>query len=112
MNKIVKLLVFLNGAMAVWASLVFLVFLRLDPLSWIMVNTCSPSQFVTILALASRRRVLMNAAVPWLLFFGTGGLLIFSWSGYMIISQISHLIMTMTAIFISVYTAKERNIIP
>ncbi len=87
MNRTAKLLMILNGAMAVWASLVFLVFLRLDVLSWIMLNICSPTQFATILALASQRRLLMNAAVPWLLFFGFGGLLIFSWSGYMIVAQ-------------------------
>jgi hypothetical protein len=109
MNRISKLLAILNGAMAVWASLVFLVFLRLDLLSWIMLNACSPTQFVTILALATQRRLVMNAVVPWLLFFGFGGLLIFSWSGYMIVAQISHMIMTITAVFILVCTAKERK---
>jgi phosphate starvation-inducible membrane PsiE len=109
MNRIAKLLVTLNGAMAVWASLVFLGFLRLDLLSWIMLNTCSPTQFVTIVALATQRRLVMNAVVPWLLFFGFGGLLIFSWSGYMIVAQISHLIMTITAVFVLVLAVKERK---
>jgi len=109
MNRIAKLLVILNGAMAVWASLVFLMFLRPDLLSWIMLNTCSPTQFVTILALATKRRLVMNAAVPWLLFFGFGGLLVFSWSGYMLVAQVSHLIMTVTAVLILVVAVKERK---
>jgi len=51
----------------------------------------------------------MNAVVPWLLFFGFGGLLIFSWTGYMIVAQISHMIMTVTAVFISALAVKDRK---
>ena len=109
MDRIARLLMILNSAVAVWASLAFLVFLRLDLLSWIMLNTCSPTQFATILGLATRNRLLTTAAVPWLLFFGFGGLLIFSWSGYMLVAQISHTIMTITAVFILARTAKERK---
>ena len=109
MNKIHKILVILNGAFAAWAMFTFLVLLKLDPLSWIMLNTCSPTQFAVILALASERRVMMNATVPWLLFYGFGGLLIFGWSGYMIVAQISHLTMTATVIYVLMSTAKERR---
>jgi len=110
MNRPGKLLAILNGSMSVWASLVFLVFLRLDVVSWIMVNTCSPAQFATVLGLASERRVLLGATVPWLLFFGFGGLFVFSWSRYMIVAQTSHIIMTVTAVFILASAAKDRRV--
>jgi len=109
MNKIDKILIILNGAFAAWATFTFLVLLKLDPLSWIMLNTCSPTQFAVILTLVSERRVLMNSTAPWLLFYGFGGLLIFGWSGYMIVAQISHLTMTATVIYVLMTTAKERR---
>ncbi len=109
MNRTIKLLMILNGALAVWATFVFLGFLRLDLLSWIMLNTCSPTQFAAILALASGKRGPMNAIVPWLVFYGFGGLFVFGWTGHMIVAQISHLIMTATAVYVLVTTAKERR---
>lgn len=106
-NIIKMILIALNLIMAVFATFIFLVFLKVSPFIWLGVNICSPIQYLTIIALLTDRKVFMNATVPLLMYFGFGGLFRFSWSGYMLQAQINHLIMTITAIYVVFVTIKS-----
>ena len=103
-------LVVLNAILAGWATFVFLVFLKFSLLAWLMMNICSPTQFLVIIGLLSKRKILMNVSVPLLLFFGFGGLFMFSWSGHMVVAQISHLVMSVTAIYILTVSIRDKEI--
>ena len=120
-----KILIFLNGIFIVWACVVLLyvatpvfslwvmaeVYEKYGLLAWIMVNTCFVVQIVATVALIVENRALMNVCVPFLLFYGAGGLVIFDWSVEIIPLQILHLIMTVTVIYMLMSALKKLAII-
>lgn len=94
------LLIALSALNVAWGAFVFMGFLGLDPLAWLMVNVCAPSEAIAVAGLWTRNRGLMGFSVPLLLVFGFGGLFVFSWGGYMLQAQLNHLLMTITAMYI------------
>ncbi|MBN2378446.1 hypothetical protein JXM67_01405 [candidate division WOR-3 bacterium] len=62
-------------------------------LGWIFFNACFVAALIWIAGFVFRFRWLTAASLPFLLFFGGGGLLFFPWTGYMITAQISHIVM-------------------
>jgi len=85
---------------AFWSSFVFLVFLKVPVYYWFFLNICAPTIYLTTAALLSKNKVFMNAMVPFLIYFGTGGLFLFNWSSIMLQAQFTHILMTITAIYI------------
>lgn len=85
---------------ALWSTFVFLVFLKVPVHYWAFLNICAPTIYLTITALFLKNKVFMNAMVPFLIFFGTGGLFVFNWSSIMLQAQFTHILMTITAIYI------------
>lgn len=108
-RKFLWILIILNLANAVYSTFVFLVFLHVPVQYWVFLNICAPIQFFTIIALLIKNKVLMNVAIPLLVFFGFGGLFIFSWSGYMIQAQLNHILMTITAIWIFLMSLENKR---
>ncbi len=108
-NKFTWILITLNLINAVFSTFVFLVFLGVPVYYWFFLNICAPTQFLTIIALLMRNKVLMNIATPLLLYFGFGGLFIFSWSGYMLQAQLNHILMTITAVYIFLLSLSDKQ---
>jgi len=98
---------------AFWSTLVFLVFLKIPVYYWVFLNICAPTIYLTIAALLFKNKVFMNAMVPFLIYFGTGGLFLFNWSSIMLQAQFTHILMTITAIYIvlSSLDAKKKMLV-
>jgi len=93
-------LIFANGICAVSAGFLFLYFLNYDFTSWVIANVSSLLQLLVVFFLIFGKKTLMNVLVPFLLFYGGGGLFLFDWSSTAMPVQISHSIMVLTALYI------------
>ena len=51
----------------------------------------------------------MTASVPFLSFFGIGGLFVFGWTGFAVISQVGHILMTLAVIYIITAVTLEKK---
>jgi len=85
---------------ALWSTFVFLVFLKVPVYHWVFLNICAPIIYLTIAALLLKNEFLMNAMVPFLIYFGTGGLFVFGWAPVMLQAQFTRILMTIIAIYI------------
>jgi len=94
---------------ALWSTFVFLVFLRVPVYCWVFLNICAPTIYLTIAALLFKNKVFMNAMVPFLMYFGTGGLFLFNWSSIMLQAQFTHILMTITAIYIVLSSLDDKK---
>ena len=47
--------------------------------------------------------------VPFLIYFGTGGLFLFNWSSIMLQAQFTHILMTITAIYIVLSSLDDKK---
>jgi len=94
---------------ALWSTFVFLVFLRVPVYYWVFLNICAPTIYLTIAALLFKNKVFMNAMVPFLMYFGTGGLFLFNWSSIMLQAQFTHILMTITAIYIVLSSLDDKK---
>jgi len=99
-RKLFWALIILILVNALWSTFVFLVFLKVPVYYWVFLNICAPTIYLTIVALLLENKVFMNAMIPFLIFFGTGGLFMFNWSSIMLQAQLTHILMTITAIYI------------
>lgn len=120
-----RALIFLNGIFVIWAFMAVFntlapelsswvmaeVYLKYGFVAWIMVNTCFLVQIVATVALIFQNRPLANFTIPFLLFYGVGGLLVFDWSYEMIPFQVLRFIMTLTVIYIFFAALKKLQII-
>lgn len=108
-NIIRWLLIGLLVTLSTVSAIIFLV-VRLIPVHiWFIMNICAPISFYTALVLILDKNrysgnflIAMNAAVPFLLYFGIDGLLTFSWA--LMLAQVQHIIMIVTALFILIVT--------
>ena len=94
---------------ALWSTFVFLVFLKVPVYYWVFLNICAPTIYLTIAALLFKNKVFMNAMVPFLIYFGTGGLFLFNWSSIMLQAQFTHILMTITAIYIVLSSLDDKK---
>lgn len=76
----------------------FLVQAKFPVLGWVFFNSCFVASLIWLVGFIFRWRWLSMASLPFLLFFGGGGLLFFPWSGFMITAQISHVVMMLAFI--------------
>jgi hypothetical protein len=110
--KLLKVLISINLGFAVYSTLIFLTFLKVSVWLWLFLNICAPTQFLCsglfMLDLKGKPLPAFEAAmVPFLAFFGTGGLFTFPWTGYMLTSQFSHIAMTFLWGYIVVLSFKR-----
>jgi hypothetical protein len=78
----------------------FLAIAKFPPVAWLAFNICAPSVAVYLAGYVLKKDWIMTAAIPFLLFFGTGGLFVFGWSGTSIYAQIGHIAMTLATLWI------------
>jgi hypothetical protein len=100
---VLNLLAIINGANYFLFQAKFPVF------AWLMFNICAPSVMLYLIGYFTKRREIMTASIPFLAFFGTGGLFTFGWTGFAIISQVGHILMTLAVIFIITTVIKEKK---
>lgn len=108
-RKLFWALIILILVNALWSTFVFLVFLKVPFYYWIFLNICAPTIYLTTAALLIKNKVFMNVMVPFLIYFGTGGLFVFSWSSIMLQAQFTHILMTITAIYIVLSSLDEKK---
>ena len=111
MKNIGWTLVVLNLLMAVGSGVFFLFVEKLDIVSWLAVNTCAVAILIFCVGFILHRGVILGFSIPFLLFYGTGGLMVFEWgwTAALLIPQISHIIMTTTVIYIIIYLVVKRR---
>lgn len=107
-GRIIAVLNLLNIIHSIWY---FFGIAQFPPDAWIAFNVCAPSVFIYLAGYVLKKNYLMSAALPFLLFFGTGGLFVFGWSGPSIYAQASHICMTLAALWIITVIFIERKII-
>lgn len=88
----------LNALCMINSAWFFLFQVRFPVLGWIFFNACFVSSLIWIVGFIFRWRWLSMASLPFIFFFGGGGLLFFPWSGFMITAQISHVSMMLAFI--------------
>jgi hypothetical protein len=76
----------------------FLVQAKFPVLGWIFFNACFVASLIWLIGFIFRWRWLSTASLPFLLFFGGGGIFFFPWSGFMITAQLSHIFMMLAFI--------------
>ncbi len=79
----------------------FLRVLEKDFLNWTTTNLCSIASLIVIIGFLFKNRIILNSAVPLLLFFAIGGLFLMGWDNFMrIYSQVHHILMILSAFYI------------
>ena len=78
--------------------------------AWLAFNACAPSVALYLAGYFSGRKRLMAAALPFMLFFGTGGLFVFGWSGTSLYAQAGHIAMTLASIWIIAKISAEKSV--
>lgn len=111
-RKLFWTLIILISVNALWSTFVFLVFLKVPVYYWVFLNICAPTIYLTIATLLFTNKVFMNAMIPFLIYFGTGGLFLFSWSSIMLQAQFTHILMTITAIYIVLSSLDAKKKMP
>jgi hypothetical protein len=96
-GRIIAVLNLLNIMNSTWF---FLKMAQFPPAAWLAFNACAPSVLLYLTGFVLKKDYVMSAALPFLLFFGTGGLFVFGWSGTSIYAQIGHISMTLAAVWI------------
>lgn len=104
---VIALFNMVNIANSTWF---FLGMAHFPPAVWLAFNACAPSVAIYLTGYFLRKTWLMAAALPFLLFFGTGGLFVFGWSGTSIYAQVGHIAMTLASAWIIAKLAVERKI--
>ena len=94
---VLALLNIMNIANSSWY---FLIMAKFPVPAWLAFNACTPSVLFYLTGYFTRKKPLLAASLPFLLYFGTGGLFVFGWSGSSLYAQISHLTMTLSAVWI------------
>lgn len=71
----------------------FLIIMKFPLLGWIFFNACVVGSLIWVIGFVFRWRWLTMASLPFMLFFGGGGLFMFGWQQMMLFGQISHIFM-------------------
>jgi hypothetical protein len=88
----------------------FLGMAKFSIVSWLMFNACAPSILLFIAGFIARKDFVMASSVPFLLFFGGGGLFMFGWSGTMIFAQVSHILMVLSVVYLVFVAAADNRL--
>ena len=108
-GKIGIAVVILNSLCILNSAFYFLITARFSPVAWIFFNACAPSTLIFITGFILRRKAVMVAALPFLSFFGIGGMFVFGWSGTSLIAQAGHICMALAVIYTITLVAAEKD---
>ncbi len=86
----------------------FLGIARFPFLAWLNFNACAPSIIIFLTGFLLKNRMIMAASLPFLLYFGGGGLFVFGWHGTSIVAQAGHILMMAACIFIIAEITKAK----
>ncbi len=78
----------------------FLGMAHFPPEAWLAFNACAPSVALYLTGYFLKKDYIMTASLPFLIFFGTGGLFVFGWSGTSLYAQAGHIAMTLASLWI------------
>jgi hypothetical protein len=81
----------------------FLFNAEMPVLAWFSFNSCFFSSLIFVIGFFLKNKFIMAVAIPFLLFYGTGGLFVFSWgfdTKSMIMTQYAHIVMTLAVFYI------------
>lgn len=100
-GKIDLLLITLMG-LGILINAVFFLFVREKTiLGWLEINLCVVAEAIAIIGLIRKNKVISSIAVPMLMSFAIGGIILFNWTDFaMIKAQIDHILMIVVAIYI------------
>lgn len=76
-------------------------FLKKDWLSWIMINVIVLLLIIAIIGLFCKMHLLLNVIIPFIIFFGGGGLLTFPWVKSMMINHSISIALLFTLVYIT-----------
>ncbi|MFZ5933082.1 MAG: hypothetical protein ACOYT7_03360 [Patescibacteria group bacterium] len=76
---------------------------------WLFFNACFPSALIFLIGFFLKNRAAMAFSIPFLAYFGVGGMFVFSWSREMIMAQISHIFMTLAIIYTILEVIKTKE---
>ena len=88
----------------------FLGMARFPVTAWLAFNACAPSVMLYLAGYFSGKERIMAASLPFLLYFGTGGMFVFGWSGTALYAQIGHIAMTMASAWIITKLVTEKTV--
>ncbi len=95
---IMLVVVVLNILAALNSTYFFLCRAKTSVRDWLGFNCCAPAIFLFALGYFVDCRALSALALPFMTFFGVGGLFVFEWKGVHLISQVGHTLMTMAIV--------------
>ena len=99
-NKTGWIIVILNVLAILNATWYFLGMAKFPFQGWIFFNACTPSIVLFLIGFLLKNSYVMSASLPFLLYFGGGGLFVFSWTGTSVIAQVSHILMVLSASYV------------
>lgn len=111
-NKLRKigLIIAIGNIVMMFFSANYFLFMEKFPIvPWLFFNACFPSALVFLIGFFSKNKIIMSASIPFLAYFGGGGLFVFSWSGGMIMAQISHIFMVLAIVYTVLEVAKTKK---
>lgn len=91
----------LNILMIMQSTYYFLAVARFPAEGWLFFNACAPSIIIYLVGFFLKRISIMAAALPFLSFFGIGGMFVFGWDGTSLYAQAGHICMALAIIYIS-----------
>lgn len=98
----------LNILMIMQSTFYFLAVAKFPVEGWLFFNACAPSIALYLAGFFLKRISVMAASLPFLAFFGIGGMFVFGWSGTSIYAQAGHICMALAILYISaeIYSSK------
>jgi hypothetical protein len=98
-----------NIIMMFFSANYFLFMAKFPIVPWLFFNACFPSALFFLIGFFLKNKTMMSASIPFLAYFGGGGLFVFSWSGEMIMAQISHIFMVMAIVYTILEVVKTKE---
>lgn len=91
----------LNILMIMQSTFYFLAVAKFPVEGWLFFNACAPSIMIYLAGFFTKRISIMAASLPFLSFFGIGGMFVFGWGGTSIYAQAGHICMALAIFYIS-----------
>lgn len=98
-----------NIIMMFFSANYFLFMSKFPVVPWLFFNACFPSTAIFLIGFFLKNKSVMAFSIPFLTFYGTGGMFVFGWSGGMIMAQISHIFMTLAVVYVLIETIKAKD---
>jgi len=109
LRKIGWVVVILNIIMMLLSANYYLRMVNFPITAWFFFNICFFSTLIFLIGFFLKNKVIMTMSIPFLAYFGTGGMFVFSWHGMMIIAQIAHIFMTLAIVYAILESIKAKE---